>query len=78
MLMCWLAGVQVHFAGEQGMDYGALTRDWLVQTLEALANPAIALFTSVSSASLTHPSPASAVQPRYAYDPARMHARTHT
>eukprot|EP00729_Bicosta_minor_P015288 gene15288-16536_t len=61
----WARGVVVHFAGENAMDYGALTRDWLVQTLEALANPAIALFTSVSSASLTHPSPASLVQPRY-------------
>ena len=61
----WARGVVVHFAGENGMDYGVLTRDWLVQTLEALANPAIALFTSVSSASLTHPSPASLVQPRY-------------
>jgi len=53
------------FSNETGIDYGALTRDWLVKLAEALSQPELALFTVVSSAKLTHPSPASHIQPNY-------------
>ena len=60
----WARGTMVHFVGEEGVDYGSLTREWLVLVVGALANPDLALFRVVGSAQLSHPNPASVVQGR--------------
>ena len=59
----WVRTFALRFQGEEGADYGALTRDWLVQLLERLANPELGLFALVTGAAVTHPSPTSVVQP---------------
>ena len=61
----WVRDIFVIFEGEPGIDYGALTRDWLVKLAEALSKPEAALFTTVSSAQLAHPYAGAAVQPNY-------------
>ena len=61
----WARGFLIGFQDEQGVDYGALTRDWLVQLLDQLSDPRIGLFTQVSSAVLTHPSTTSVIQPAH-------------
>lgn len=55
-------GTLVHFEGEPGLDYGGLTREWLVLLLESFVDPSLALFSPVGSAQLSHPNPASRVQ----------------
>jgi chitodextrinase len=58
----WARGTLVHFVGEPGLDYGAITREWLLLVLEACTDPGLALFSAVGSAQLSHPNPASRVQ----------------
>lgn len=58
----WARGLMVRFDGEAGVDYGALTRDWLTSLASSLVREECALFTQVSGASVTHPSPASIFQ----------------
>eukprot|EP00040_Diaphanoeca_grandis_P007401 m.40792 g.40792 ORF g.40792 m.40792 type:complete len:724 (+) comp18615_c0_seq1:74-2245(+) len=58
----WCRDLFVKFHEEEGLDYGALTNEWLVTMLDSMALPEFALFTHVGAAGYSHPSPASKYQ----------------
>ena len=59
----WAREIMVMFHKEEGLDYGALTRDWLLQLLDSMVPPELGLFCQVGAAGAAHPSPTSVVQP---------------
>eukprot|EP00041_Stephanoeca_diplocostata_P024210 m.607105 g.607105 ORF g.607105 m.607105 type:complete len:784 (+) comp22476_c1_seq2:334-2685(+) len=61
----WARDMIIMFQGEDGLDYGALTRDWLKSLLEQLIHPDYGLFQQIASAGVYHPSRVGVAQTDY-------------
>lgn len=60
-----IADVNVVFKGEEGIDGGGLSREWITLALKEVFNPDVGLFTTTSNGVTMRPNPLSYTIPCY-------------